>query len=638
MTLADMGLARSSLPHRIYLRWLRLRRSLCFKYLVTLFVAVVLPLTLGAAGEAWFGYRDQSRHLNEVLQLQSRSAAERIDAFADEISDQLGWAVQFPWTDGSDVRHKTDALRLLQQVPAILSIALVDQSGTERVSVSRVRLNRTGRGSDMSADPAVLGARTSKVWYGPVRYEHDSEPYMRIAAAGNLAAAGIAIADVNLKLIWDVIAAIRIGETGHAIVVDDTGRLIAHPDISLVLRGKAGSEDFLRLKQALNANAATIVTTGIGGKAVVAAAAPVTKLGWTVIALQPASEAYASLRAGLWRSLVLIVIGALVAVALSYGLAMRMSGPIRELEDGAKRIGSGQFDHRIALASGDELEKLATRFNEMAGELAISKQKSERIGRLKRFLAPQVAELVENSDGLLDGRRREVVAVFADLRGFTAFSARAEPEIIIAALREYYEAVGAVITAHEATLIQFAGDGVMILLNAPVACADPAHRAVRLAIDLQAAVQSLANRWSDKGYAMGFGVGIAMGPATVGTIGYEGRLDYTAVGSAVNLASRLCDLADDAQILIDPVVAEQVSGDVRVSWLGERTIKGYSRAMQVFAVADGKSLRRQPRTSSASHARPEFRLDGAAAHAALCGLKPVPAEDLPKIAMLPVAH
>ena len=125
-----------------------------------------------------------------------------------------------------------------------------------------------------------------------------------------------------------------------------------------------------------------------------------------------------------------------------------MSGPIRELEDGAKRIGSGQFDHRIALASGDELEKLATRFNEMAGELAISKQKSERIGRLKRFLAPQVAELVENSDGLLDGRRREVVAVFADLRGFTAFSARAEPEIIIAALREYYEAVGAVITAH----------------------------------------------------------------------------------------------------------------------------------------------------------------------------------------------
>jgi len=236
MTFPGTGSNRS-LPRRILVRALGLRRSLCFKYFLTLFVAVVLPLTLGAVSEAWFVYRDQSRHLSELLQLRSRSAAERIDAFADEISDQLGWAVQFPWADAGDSRHKIDALRLLQQVPAIHSIVLVDQSGTERVSVSRVQLNRTGRGSDMSTDEAVIGARASKVWYGPVRYERDSEPYMRIAVAGNLAAAGVAIADVNLKLIWDVIAAIRIGETGHAIVVDDAGRLIAHRDISQVLRG-----------------------------------------------------------------------------------------------------------------------------------------------------------------------------------------------------------------------------------------------------------------------------------------------------------------------------------------------------------------------------------------------------------------
>ena len=294
---------------------------------------------------------------------------------------------------------------------------------------------------------------------------------------------------------------------------------------------------------------------------------------------------------------------------MAYALAMRLSGPIRELEDGAKRIGSGQFDHRIALASGDELEKLASRFNEMAGELAISKQKSERIDRLKRFLAPQVAELVENSDGLLEGHRRDVVAVFADLRGFTAFSALAEPEIIIAALQEYYEVVGAVIARHEATLIQFAGDGVMILLNAPVACADPAHRAVRLAIDLQQEVQSLSRRWASKGYALGFGIGIGMGPATVGTIGYEGRLDYTAVGSAVNLASRLCDLAGDGQILVDNVVAEQVRGSIAVAWLGERTIKGYSRAIRVFAVSAAAALR-TPRAAR-SLARPDLRMGDA---------------------------
>src|SRR3954453_17217753 len=126
MTFAGMGLARPLL-RRFYLRALNLRRSLCFKYFVMLFVAVVLPLTLGAMGETWFGYRDQSRHVTELLQLQSRSAAERIDAFAGEIGDQLGWAVQFPGTDGSDSRHKIDAMRLLQQVPAILSIVLVDE-------------------------------------------------------------------------------------------------------------------------------------------------------------------------------------------------------------------------------------------------------------------------------------------------------------------------------------------------------------------------------------------------------------------------------------------------------------------------------------------------------------------------------
>ena len=222
-----------------------------------------------------------------------------------------------------------------------------------------------------------------------------------------------------------------------------------------------------------------------------------------------------------------------------------MWGPIRQLEDGVERIGMGQFDHRITIKSRDELEQLAIRFNQMAEELAASQQKSERINRLKQFLAPQVAELVEHSDqGLLDGQRREVVAIFGDLRGFTAFSARAEPDVVIAVLREYYEAIGTVTARHAATLIRFAGDGVMVLVNAPVACENPAQRGIRLAIDMQAAVQSLANYWNARDCAIGFGVGIAMGPATVGTLGWHGRLDYTAIGNVVNLASRLCDLAD----------------------------------------------------------------------------------------------
>jgi class 3 adenylate cyclase len=555
------------------------------KYFVTLFVAVVVPLMLGSASEAWFAFRDNRLYLNDILQVEARSAADRIQAFTDGIRDQLGWVVQFPWTLGEDDRRRIDGLRLLQQVPAIVSLSMIDPTGTERVFVSRVSMNRTGRGADMSADPAVVGARANRVWYGPVHYQRDSEPYMQIAVAGNRPAAGIVVADINLKLIWDIIARIKIGETGHALIVDDTGRLVAHPDISLVLRSGAGL-DLNRLKSVVgNANGSAVATTGEDGTKVVALSVRAANVDWTVIAEQPVQEAFESIRAALWRSLILIAIGIVFALVLAYWRACRMWGPIRQLEDGVARIGMGQLDHRITIQSRDELEQLAVRFNQMAEELTVSQHKSERINRLKQFLAPQVAELVEHSDQrLLEAQRREVVAIFGDLRGFTAFSAHAEPDAVLAVLRQYYEAIGAVTAHHAATLIRFAGDGVMVLVNAPVACENPADLGIRLAVDMQAAVQSLAGDWHAAGCALGFGVGIAMGPATVGTLGYQGRLDYTAIGSVVNLASRLCGLAEDGQILLDPVVTERAGDRFALASIGERPIKGYDRALEIFAV------------------------------------------------------
>ena len=170
------------------------------------------------------------------------------------------------------------------------------------------------------------------------------------------------------------------------------------------------------------------------------------------------------------------------------------------------------------------LKALARRFNGMAGELAVSQERSERIARLKRFLSPQVAELVEGSDeALLDSHRAEVVVLFCDLRGFTGFSGAARPEEVMGLLQEYYEALGEIITRYEATLTCFMGDGLMLLLNAPVPCPDPALRGVRMALEMQAAVQSLILGWRARGYTVGFGVGLAKGPATVGRIGYEGR-------------------------------------------------------------------------------------------------------------------
>jgi class 3 adenylate cyclase len=264
-----------------------------------------------------------------------------------------------------------------------------------------------------------------------------------------------------------------------------------------------------------------------------------------------------------------------------------MTEPIRRLEEGTERIGAGQFEHRIHIRTGDELQRLADSFNAMAAGLAVSQERQERIAKLKRFLAPQVAELVDRKgdDGLLEGHRTQVVAVFCDLRGFTAFSAKAAPEEVMSVLSEYYEALGGIITEHAATLTRFEGDGLMVLVNAPVAVEEPALRAVDMALGMQRSVQGLIVGWRNSGYGVGFGVGLAMGPATVGRIGYENRFDYTAIGSVVNLAARLCASAADREILIDVEVAEAVRGKRQLIALGTRPIKGYDEDQPVFCIS-----------------------------------------------------
>jgi class 3 adenylate cyclase len=213
-------------------------------------------------------------------------------------------------------------------------------------------------------------------------------------------------------------------------------------------------------------------------------------------------------------------------------------------------------------------------------------ERAERIGRLKRFLAPQVAELVEGSDQepLLDSHRADVVVIFCDLRGFTSFAGTATPEEVMGLVQEYYEALGAIVTRYEATLTCFMGDGVMLLLNAPVPCPEPAVRGVRMAVEMQASVRSLMEHWRARGHAIGFGVGLAKGPATVGRIGYEGRSDYTAIGSVVNLASRISGAAADGQVLIDAAAAAEIGDSLPLVPLGTRSLRGFAEGVPVFGV------------------------------------------------------
>ena len=559
-------------------------RSLFQKYLLVLFLAVAIPLAVNGVIEAWFGYRDQRARLDQLLGVQATSAAAEIHDFINGITNDLGWLVQLPWTDEPDERRRTEALRLFRQAPAIVTLTLLDHRGLERLYVSRIGLNRIESRTDRSADPAVTGARAARTWFGDVTYNRGSEPYLTIAIFGNRPSVGAVIAEVNLKLIWDVISAIKVGKTGFAFVLDRPGRLIAHPDISLVLRGaeEATSKPFQDIRDAIGR---TGVGTATGRD--VAAAAPVTGPDWTVVVEQPLSEAFGPIYAALQRTATILVVGTVLAGLLAYALAHRMTEPIRLLEEGTERIRAGFFDHRITIETRDELQRLANSFNRMAAELSLARAHQERIARLKRFLAPQVADLVDRTgdDSVLEGRRTEVVVVFCDLRGFTSFSAEVAPEEVMSVLSEYYAALGRVITQFAATLTSFTGDGLMVLINAPVPIEEPALKAVDLAVEMQRSVQELIVGWRSRGYQVGFGVGLASGSATVGRIGYENRFDYTAIGGVVNLAARLCASAADREILMDTEVAEGVAGRRPVKGLGTRELKGYDEAVPVFGIS-----------------------------------------------------
>jgi class 3 adenylate cyclase len=224
-------------------------------------------------------------------------------------------------------------------------------------------------------------------------------------------------------------------------------------------------------------------------------------------------------------------------------------------------------------------EQLEERVAYQVGEI-------ERMGRLRRFLPPQVADLIvaSGTEKQLESHRREITALFCDLRGFTGFSESSDPEDVMALLRDYHEAIGQIIFKYGGTLERFAGDGVMVIFNDPVPLENPALQAVLMALDMRTAIGGLIEKWRDLGHDLGFGIGIAHGFATLGTIGFEGRRDYAAIGTVSNVASRLCDEAKPGQILISPRVRQAVENAITVESIGEFELKGIRRPMTAYNV------------------------------------------------------
>ncbi|MBV9016227.1 MAG: GAF domain-containing protein, partial [Alphaproteobacteria bacterium] len=370
------------------------RRRLFRKYALIFIALVGAALLINSGLDFWFSYQENKAALVRVQQEKAEAAAQRIAEFVEEIKSQIGWTTHAQWAAGPLDQRRQDYVRLLRQVPAITELRQLDGDGKERLFSSRLAMDVSDSGADFSQSPAFIEAKAHKVWFSPVYFRKESEPYMTLAMALDGKNAGVAVADINLKLLFDVITALKIGQGGYAYVVDGRGRLIAHPDISLVLR----DTDLSKLPQvaaALNPQSgepAVMTAANIAGHSVLTAHAAIPQLGWRVFVEVPLAEAFAPLYGAALRSLALIALGLVAATLVALVIARRMIGPIRALQAGAAQIGAGDLSRRIDIHTDDELQGLAQQFNHMAADL----QKS--YAELEQRVRDRTAELSEALD------------------------------------------------------------------------------------------------------------------------------------------------------------------------------------------------------------------------------------------------
>ncbi len=787
-----------------------LREGLFAKYVVSLVGLVVFVLAVNGAMETWISYRATKTQLTDGLEDKAQAAARRIEQSASELERQISWVT----TASRDTleKRRADYTQLLQQVSVISQLYQLNGDGREVLRVSR-QATTTGGNTDLARDMRFTEAVARGVSYAPA-YFFDRTPYMSISVAHSGFNAGVTVAEIDLGFLSDFLTDAQVGKAAFAYVVDARGRVLATSS-----RGPDIGTDLSKLPQVAAAIApgreSDTSGTDFNGHAVLTAASTVPKLGWSVLFEQPTTQALMPIRDQLVRIALLIGMGLMVAILAGTLLARRMIIPITALRDGARKLGEGDFSHRIDVHTSDELEELAVQFNRMAGQLqetytdletkveartrdlaqsinelkvleevgravassldlnavlptiaaraleishadavliygydaerhrfnlveadgidksaegahvtidegdnilsdaarrgepiaiadldhaadqplrdvavdagfhsvlvvplvdqqgtlgalvvlrraggafegsltglmrtfanqavlamrnarlftevdhksraletanetvraqadqlreqteqlknwnksleervATQLGEIERIRKLERFLAPQVAQLIASSDspeGLLTSQRREVTVVFCDLRGFTAFTEATEPEEAMNVLREYHAALGQLIFKYEGTLDKYAGDGVMILFNAPIQFEDHTKRAVKMAVEMRDTIGPLTERWRNRGHSLGFGIGIALGYATLGQVGFEQRLEYAAIGSVTNLASRLCSEAHANQIVVSRRVYGMVEPWVEARALDDLTLKGFNHpvlAMEILS-------------------------------------------------------
>lgn len=775
-----------------------LREGLFAKYVVALVGLVVFVLAVNGAMEIWISYRGIKTTLNDGMSEKAEATAKHIEQSMSDLERQISWATR-AYSNTVELR-RADYTQLLRQVSQVSQLSLLSPAGREQLRVTR-RTALEGSNLDFSRDLSFTQATARGTGYAPA-YFRGEHPYMTIALSHS--DSNVTVAEIDLDFLSEFLGEAQVGKVAFAYVVDDKGQVLASsskgPEVGKSL------ESLPQVAAVIKRGGAPLAAgTDSAGHDVLTTSTSVPRLGWYVFYEQPTAQALTPIRDQLVRIALLIMLGLVVAIIAGTMMARRMLVPITALRAGARRLGAGEFGHRIEVKTSDELEELANQFNSMAGQLAetysdlewkvkertrdlaqsinelkvleevgravassldlnavlptvaaraleithadavliygydagnhqfnlteaigidkdaegghraideagsplgeaaakaepvaipnldaadehplrdmalaagfhsvlivplvdqqgilgslvvlrqgagafspnlIGLMKTfahqavlamrnarlfsevdhksrelltandtvreqadklqqqtdqlkdwnksleervetqlgeiERIRRLERFLAPQVAQLIASGDGqegLLDSQRREVTVVFCDLRGFTAFTESTEPEEAMNVLREYHAALGKLIFKYEGTLDKYAGDGVMILFNAPIQFEDHTARAVKMAVEMRDTIGPLTERWRNRGHNLGFGIGIALGYATLGQIGFENRLEYAAIGSVTNLASRLCDEAKANQIVVSRRVYGMVEEWVEGRAIDDLNLKGFN--------------------------------------------------------------
>jgi len=793
-----------------------LREGLFAKYVISLVGLVVFVLAVNGSMETWISYRATKTTLTDAMSEKAEATSKRIEQSIAELERQISWVTRASaqrQDPGKTLeQHHADYVQLLNQVSPVNQLALLDQNGREQLRLSHTKIV-VGSKSDLSRDFGLTETLAKGVSYAPAFFK-GSGPFMSIAVShsGSDPSAAVTVAEIDLRFLSDFLGDAQVGKGAFAYVVDQRGQVLASST-----KGPEIARDLSTLPQVaalMTPNGQALASgTDTDGHSVLTTSSSVPKLGWAVLFEQPTAQALAPIRDQLVRVALLIGLGLAVAILAGTLLARRMLIPITALRTGARRLGAGDFSHRIAVHTKDELEELADQFNSMAGQLketysvletkveertrdlaqsinelkvleevgravsssldlnavlptvaaraleitradavliysydaaqhqfnlveadgidksvegrhlsideetsllgqaatkgepiaiadlnlaadhllrdvaieagfhsvlvvplvdqqgvlgslvvlrrsagefspnliglmrtfahqsvlamrnarlftevdhkgrelasahsTVQQQASkleaqteqlknwnksleervetqlaeiERIRRLERFLAPQVAQLIASSDGhdaLLDSHRREVTVVFCDLRGFTAFTEATEPEEAMNVLREYHAALGELIFRYEGTLDRYAGDGVMILFNAPIQFPDHTKRAVKMAVEMRDTIGLLTQKWRNRGHSLGFGLGIAVGYATLGQIGFEQRLEYAAIGSVTNLASRLCDEAKAGQIVVSRRAFGMVEPWVEAAPLDDLHLKGFNHPVLAMEI------------------------------------------------------